>query len=85
VRRFDRRSAAGASQEAWCRADAFGEQGVDLGVESISLSKAPDGACKVPDLTRIDHGERQIGASLAIQARQCCCNVSRSTVDWDTS
>lgn len=60
--KFRQAPAVGASQRAWFRPDAFGEQGVDLGVECIGLSKAPDGTGKVPDLARIDHGERQIGA-----------------------
>jgi len=40
--------AIGVSQGAWFRPDAFGEQGVDLGVERIGLSQAPDGTDKVP-------------------------------------
>ena len=48
---------------SWLRSHGFGEMGDDLCIECIRLGKSSDGPCEVPDLTRIDDREREVGRS----------------------
>ena len=49
-------------ERAWFGANAFGEQGDDLGIQRIGLGQPAGGAGKVADLARVDDGQRQARA-----------------------
>ena len=59
---FGQGLAVGVGDRAWFGTDAFSEQGDDLGIERVGLGEPPGGTGEIPDLARIDDGERQTGA-----------------------
>ena len=50
------------SERSRLRPNLLGEQGDDLGVDSVGLGELAQCAGKVADLARVDHGERQAAA-----------------------
>jgi hypothetical protein len=60
--------AVGIGERTRFGTDAFREQRNDLGIERIGLGEPPGGTGEVPDLARIDDGERPPVASSTIKA-----------------
>ena len=52
--------AIGVGDRAWFGTDAFSEQGDDLGIERVGLGEPSSGTGEIPDLARVDDGERQM-------------------------
>ena len=82
---FRQALAVGISERTWFWPNAFGEQGNSLSVECVGLGEPPDGTGKIPDLTRIDDGHRQIALAKAAATVTSNPPVASSTISAGAS